>query len=237
MANKQVLADSDWSQARLGKITASKVFNLFTEPRSKAAKEAGELSDGCQTYLNSLLAEMATGTTRSISTYAMEWGHQYEPEAMLSIRESLDKPDSLEYFGADNPQFFKYSSISGGSPDGVAGKTVFEVKCPEDPAVHWKILGWKSWEDVKANKKEWWYQVQMNILAVAKSRDNDPASYTGCLVSYDHRYIDQKLRTKFIDIPLDPDFRQHIDSAIKKAANWMKRELEVRSPKEDKETS
>lgn len=160
-------AESQWEIARLGKFTSSQIDALFTEPRSKEAKVKGELSESAKTYIKSKAAEIVTGTTRQVTNWATEWGNTYEPMAAEKL--ALRYP-GMEYMGKENPRFFPYSDFSGGSPDGWHQELGlnFEVKCPEDPANHVEYCLMETSEDLKDARLEYYHQVQMNMICIAK---------------------------------------------------------------------
>src|SRR5690554_1124876 len=108
-----IIAESPWEIARIGKFTASRISELFSEPRAK--KDQGKLSETALGYVFEKASEIVTGTTRQVQNWAMEWGNQYEPEAAFRIKQQyLD----FIYLGKESPEFFKYTDFSGGSPDG-----------------------------------------------------------------------------------------------------------------------
>ena len=51
----------EWKKCRLACITASRVGDILTEPRTKADKEAGLLSGMAESYMMDLIAEVCTG--------------------------------------------------------------------------------------------------------------------------------------------------------------------------------
>jgi len=47
----------EWIQSRMGRFSCSQLHRLMTEPKAKADKEAGKLSDGAITYVMECIAE------------------------------------------------------------------------------------------------------------------------------------------------------------------------------------
>lgn len=178
-----IIAESPWELAKLGKPSASGISDLFSEPKSAEDKKNGELSVTAKKYLAKKASEIVTGTIRQLETFSTTWGNDHEPEAAARIKEQY--PD-FEYYGKVNQVFFPWSDFSGGSPDGVSrmNKIVFEIKCPEDPANHvWYCVT----EDLKKAEKplkDYWYQIQMNMAVMAKEWGFDFMDMKGVLSSY-----------------------------------------------------
>lgn len=209
---------NEWETKRLGKFTASRIKDLLTEPKLKTAKEAGELSETAKSYILEKVTEIATGTTRSISTYATEWGNEYEPAAALRIKERY--PDFI-YLGKDNPKFFEYSDFSGGSPDGyaIASKLVGEVKCPENPVNHTKYVLMQSQYDLQKIEPEYYSQIQFNMMCVAKELKCDFSEMKGLFVSFCPLYEGdfEPLQYKELEIFPDLDFEAKVKVALPKS--------------------
>ena len=51
----------DWYQDRLFHFTSSELYKLLSEPREKAKKEAGELSESAKTYVYDKISEYIIG--------------------------------------------------------------------------------------------------------------------------------------------------------------------------------
>ena len=67
-----------WDKVRLGKFTASTMFKLMSEPKSKEAKEAGELSEGAKTHVIEKVAEDKTGESIFFENMATRHGHEFQ---------------------------------------------------------------------------------------------------------------------------------------------------------------
>ena len=209
-------AESPWEIQRLGKFTSSKIDALFTEPRSVKAKAAGELSESAKTYIKSRAAEIITGTTRQVSNWAMEWGNTYEPIAAEKL--ALRFP-GLEYLGKENPRFFRFSDFSGGSPDGwhVEMKLVAEIKCPEDPANHVEYCLMQTGNDLKESERDYYHQIQMNMVCVAKEFNIPFKEMRGVFCSYCPLVNEPYQDIKTLIIEPDMDFIAKLPLVIEKA--------------------
>lgn len=207
-----------WMQSRAGSFTSSQIGCLFTEPKTKAAKESGELSETAKSYIMDKAAELLTGTIRNTyTTPEMQWGIDNEPYAINLLKEQYK---GLTYYGVDNPKFFVYSDFSGGSPDAVSyeNKLVFEIKCP-NPRTHIEYL---LCENLFEMNKNYWYQLQMNIACVAHELDINPFNFKGIFVSYCPLMIDPKLRLKKIEIEPDKEFQEKLPMLINNAENQLR---------------
>ena len=210
---RQEIAAEAWQQNRLGKFTSSEIHRIFSDPKSKADKESGLLSDGAETYIMERVAQILTGQSRQIeNNWAIEWGNLYEPDAVDILR--LIYPE-IGYFGKENPVFFEYGRFSGGSPDAREKKIVFEVKCPENPANHVENLLLETVTEFRALHKDYWCQTQMNMLSIAKQDKIEPSEMSGRFVSYDPR-IEGDNRMKILEIPYDPEFKTELDLRLTK---------------------
>lgn len=146
---------------RRGNITASQVYKIMSEPRSKAAKEAGLLSETGQSYIKKIVAEFISGTTIEISSKEIEWGNYYEPIA----RNLFSKVTGFQITEIDNyttPDFHECSC----TPDGVCMNERFgiEIKCPFTLESHLENLLLKDQYDLLAEKNEYYYQIQFNLM-------------------------------------------------------------------------
>lgn len=109
----------EWFQARLGKVTASRVADVM-------AKTKTGYSASRDNYMAQLIVERMTGKpSESFSNAAMEWGTEQEPFARAAYEAK---------FGAlvEEVGFIQHPSIemAGASPDGIVGNGMVEIKCP-----------------------------------------------------------------------------------------------------------
>lgn len=140
-----VQGSPEWREFKLGKISASRFGDILTEPKSKTAREKGELSATAKSYLLDLVAETLTGQDQGPpTTWAMQWGIDCEPAA----RELYSELTGLE---VRQVGFVTHPTepMIGGSPDGLVGprKIPFadpskgpdgglEIKCPANTRIH-----------------------------------------------------------------------------------------------------
>lgn len=120
-----------WKEARRGRITASRFGHVMTEPKTKAAKEAGLLSETATGYMLELIASAITGEDRvGGQSAAMERGVDKESDAIdiyASTKFCTVEPGRL---------LLRSEGLVAATPDGFIeedpeGPGLLEVKCPE----------------------------------------------------------------------------------------------------------
>ncbi len=123
----------DWYTKRAGIPTASQFDKILTK--------TGKLSSQADDYANKLIAELFLNRPieQNFTAYALEWGHEYEKQAVECYQlETGYKVKLGGFFTTDD-------GLIGASPDGRIfddGQMVgiCEIKCPANPAVHVKYL-------------------------------------------------------------------------------------------------
>lgn len=209
-----IYPDNEWELSRMGCFTGSEISDLLTEPRTKAAKEAREMSETAKSYILKKAAELVTGTVRDFSNAAVEWGNSYEKEAAEELQKLYPE---LEYYGSENQKFFPLTRFSGGSPDMVGGTLVGEIKCPENPANHLEYCLLNSQEDLLKCNKDYYHQIQMNMMCVAKSLGVEYSEMKGVFASYCPIVTDGFIKLKTLQIKPDLELSEKIIKAIEKA--------------------
>lgn len=195
-----------WHMVRLGKFTGSQVGNLLVQPRSKADKEAGLLSETAKSYIFEKVVEQITGIRKDFSSPATDWGTMYEPEAIALY-------ESRTFIEVDSCGYIPYNDESGGSPDGLIGtEGMIEVKCPYNVENHFKNLLLDE-GDFQNEYKLYYSQIQMNLLATNRQWCD--------FVSYGaHEQIPDDLRMRIIHIYRDEDHINLLKDAIAKAVEY-----------------
>lgn len=161
-----------WTEDRVGRFTASEIWKLFVEPRSKK----DQWSETAKTYILEKAIEQMTGFRKQVTNKAMEHGIINEAEAFEKFK-SLTAQDWVY----TSKQYFAIDEISGASPDGVLYHdmdviAVCDIKCPQ-PLTYFEN---KLSEEID---KKYFYQIQMQMMA------------TGCDVGYLVYY----LASEFVD--------------------------------------
>ena len=111
----------EWFEARLGRITASRIGDVMA--KLKSGKPAATRSN----YVAEKVAEILTGeVSESYTSPAMAWGTETEPQARLAYELFLGK-DVKEVGFIPHPDIEQ----AGASPDGLVGdEGLIEIKCP-----------------------------------------------------------------------------------------------------------
>lgn len=121
----------EWLRSRIGIVSASRFKDVLTEPKSKADKEAGNLSVTSETYLYELVSMILTDEAPNFSSAATDWGHENEPLARLEY--SMMTDNNVEEAGI----FFHDNRKAGASPDGLVDDNgMVEIKCPFNTVNH-----------------------------------------------------------------------------------------------------
>ena len=109
----------EWFNARLGKVTASRVADVLAKIKS------GE-SASRKNYKMELVVQRLTGKAwESFTNAAMEWGTEQEPFARMAYEAHTSTFVKEEGF-VDHPTIEGF----GCSPDGIVGEGLIEIKCP-----------------------------------------------------------------------------------------------------------
>ena len=118
-----------WFEARIGKVTASRVADVI-------AKTKTGFSTSRDNYMAQLVCERLTGQKADgFTNSAMQWGTETEPLARAAY-------ESLKDVLVDEVGFVPHPSIimAGASPDGLVGDDgLLEIKCP-NTATHIETL-------------------------------------------------------------------------------------------------
>ena len=204
---------SEWYASRLFRFTSSELGKLMTEPRSKADKEAGNLSATAEGYIFDKIAEYLTDGTcldyRQLDTKEIKWGNTHEEPARLAYEKRTGK--SVELVG-----FIGWGPYFGGSPDGLVDDDgLIEIKCPYNSSVHARYLMMRTPEDLRKLNPDYYAQIQGNLLATGRKWAD--------FVSYDPRVQNPSLALKILRIPLDEAMQERIKVVLGRA-NQMKDE-------------
>jgi hypothetical protein len=155
-------------QARIGRVTASRVGACFTKPRAGST-----VSKVRESYLADLLAERLTGkpSTRDFvgDQAAIDWGAQTEPFARAAYTARTGREIDLVGF-IDHPSI----PMSGGSPDGLVGSEGgVEIKAP-NTSTHLETIRrdriptpylWQIKWNLACTGRKWWDYVSFDPRA------------------------------------------------------------------------
>lgn len=200
LRDEELQGGEDWHDARRGRFTSSRYADMMKQGRGKDER----FGNMCLTYVYEVLAGILTQSAHMVGSQAIDWGHEYEFEAI----QRYEKEQGVKVSPAP---FIPYGEFAGGSPDGLVGKDgLIEVKCPFNPANHTKVL------ITKEIPEKYWFQVQGNIMAT----DRDWCDF----VSYDPRVQDESLQIVVIRAMRCDDAIKAIDDRIKEVRTLLKQE-------------
>lgn len=142
----------EWFDLKLAKMSASEIHKIIWDLK---------ITKGAETYIQTKITELFTGEIRGFESHYCDWGNLYEPVAA----EFYEKAEGVELQKVAFVTNSKYDNC-GVSPDRVnAGlKKGYEIKCPESPVNHWKLIKCKNAKDLKKTKKEYYWQILMCLL-------------------------------------------------------------------------
>lgn len=137
---------AEWFEARLGKVTASRVSDVMAKTKSGYAASR-------QNYMMELLCQRLTGNREdNFTSAAMQRGTELEPSAR-SVYEAEKGVFVVEVGLVDHPEIVGFAA----SPDGLVEEVgLLEIKCP-NTATHIEFLRTGKPD----NKYQWQMLAQM----------------------------------------------------------------------------
>jgi hypothetical protein len=215
---------SAWDKLRLGRFTGSGISALMTNPKTKAAMEAGELSETAKKYIYEKAMETVTGqSSNEASSRAIDWGNEWEEHALRQLQVALDSPEESTEL---KPSFRLFNDYFGCSPDAFMihkefGPVGCEIKCPWNSVNHYLHSQVESAEELKRVNSDYYWQIMGNMLTF-----NLPA---WVFASYDPRQPEHR-RLHYTVILANPEEMANLCEAMERAHtykatilhNWMK---------------
>lgn len=149
-------------EQRIGRFTASEIYKLFVEPKTKADKDAGNWSETAKGYIKSKAVEEKYGFRENIVNKAMEHGIITEAEGFDRFKLTTGQDWSLV-----SKQFFSINEYSGASPDGVLYDgldiiSVCDIKCPQPQTFFDLKIDYREGKEIES---KYFYQLQMQMMA------------------------------------------------------------------------
>jgi hypothetical protein len=205
----------DWAKFRRGLFTASEVHRLLAEPKLKADKDAGNLSEGAKTYVRERVAILLAPEEPQHYNSNMERGNEVEPQAVMAYAERIGKSvndDDFVYTSVGGFVFFTDEEYNaGGTPDIIIGKSICEIKCPLSKT-HLEYMMIDTAEELKKAVPQYYSQMQMNMwLTDAES---------GVFISFDDRYYNSAHHLHTVEVPRDEEHIELIKSKLLKATEY-----------------
>jgi len=183
---------NEWFKSRLGKFTSSELGRLMTYE-----DKINELPKGAITYIEEKALEIMTDgkCVKNFSNDSMDRGNEKELEGIAAFEAKYGV--KCECTGPDQ-QFIQLCSYFGGTPDGIiAADDLVEVKCPDSKTHLFRIKNIKSQADFKKHEKDYYWQIQGNLLASGRKR---------CFyIDYDDRFVNPDLQLFVIEIHRDEE--------------------------------
>ena len=209
---------SAWDKLRLGRFTGSGISSIMTEPKTKAAKEAGEMSETAKKYVCEKVMEIVTGQSANEATSrAIDWGNEWEEHALRQLQIALNSPEESTEL---KPSFKLFNDYFGCSPDAFMvhadfGRVGCEIKCPWNSVNHFHHSQVESAEDLKRVNSDYYWQCMGNMLTF-----NLPA---WIFASYDPRQPEHR-QLHYTVLMADPVAMADLCEAMEKA-DKLKNEL------------
>jgi len=202
-ANSEQGSDG-WIDLRLGRFTASEMYKLLTEPRNKADKEAGKLSEGAMTYVLKKVSEVMTGMPADQSyAYPLVYGKEMEPSAINAFIQK----NGFKYEPA---VFVPFGEHAGGSPDGYINDTDgLEIKCPFTSEKQVEYLMLTDQYDLLRMFPEYYWQCMSNLLFTHKEQWH--------FVTYEPRMKEEKHRLTHLIVKPNNEHFDLICAKLEKA--------------------
>ena len=195
----------EWDQIRVGRFTASEIWKLMVEPKTKS----NSLSETAKTYIQEKVAEVMTGQAKQQGyAFPLVWGTEKEPEA----REYFIGRSGLN---VERVGFFPYTDHAGGSPDGLVGEdAILEIKSPYDSKVMIDYLMLNDVHDLKRDFREYYWQCTANMMFTERSR--------AYFVAFDPRMQKEEHKMKVIEFEANSEDQ---DKLIEKIGLAIKEKL------------
>jgi putative phage-type endonuclease len=194
----------EWFEARLGKVTASRVCDLIAKTKSGWAASR-------KNYAAQLICERLTGEPpESFQSAAMRWGTETEPQARAAYGFHYDA-EVIEVGFIDHPSI----RMAGASPDGLVSELgLLEIKCP-NTATHLDTL------EVQRFPSDYHPQIQFQLAVTGR--------YWCDAVSFDPRLPDP-LRLFVERIPRDEPYIAQLEAMVSEfLAELDEREAKLRA--------
>lgn len=169
---EQLQRSEKWHEARKYKFTSSCIHKLMTEPRSKEAKDKGELSETSKTYILEKIVQEIDGFLPEFSSKETQWGEDHEADARMwyQIRTGHRVAEVM---------FCEVNEFYGGSPDSAVidlslcdtrdQDTInggLEIKCPYNSVNHLKHCLIESPEYFKSKHPEYYWQCISHMITL-----------------------------------------------------------------------
>jgi len=181
------------------KIRASQLGKLMTPPKTKKAKEAGELSETAKSYLNELAIETYYKRKRVVRTDELRKGIECEEKAITTLTEYLGEG----FF--KNEEQYKNDYFTG-TPD-LVSSVVYDTKAPFEIFTFHKAEP-PVLETGKKTDYYWQLQAYMDLVGL------DQAYLAYVLVNTPEQMVEDKkyrMQFQYADGEEDLQYQEDVD--------------------------
>lgn len=198
------------------KSRASASGKLTSQPRTKKAKEAGELSKTVQSYCKEWIKEQLYGVKKEFSNKYTDKGNLMEDNAIEMTIGWLGLPLLTE----KNEQFFEDDYFTG-TPDIILDDEIIDIKCSYD------CFTFPLFEDELPNKDYYsQLQVYMHLTGKRKARVvfclmNTPDGVADWEEKHDYSNVNPELRYKKYAFEYDADHIEFLKSQVDKCRKFI----------------
>lgn len=182
-------------QMKKPKFRCSGLGHLMTEPKSKADKDAGNLSEGAKTHVVDVWTAWKYKRNEELYSKYIEKGNELEEDAITLV--SLQ----TKIFHKKNKETLSNDWISG-TPDLFIGESIQNADFIEDTKCSWDVFTFNRTKHKKVNDLYYWQMQGYMMLTGAKE-----ARLRYCLLNATDDLIRDELRKLFYAMRL-PDFQE-----------------------------
>ncbi len=164
------------------KFRASGVGHLMTEPKLKADKDAGNLSEGAKTHVVDVFTQWKYKRNEELYSKHIEKGNEMEEDAITLVSVLTD------IFHKKNEETLSNEWISG-TPDLFIGESIQNADFIEDTKCSWDVFTFNRTKHKKLNDLYYWQMQGYMMLTGAKE-----ARLRYCLLNATDDLIRDELR-------------------------------------------
>jgi hypothetical protein len=191
------------------KFRASSWGDLLTEPQSKAAKEAGELSITCQKELIKIYNLVIYGRKKDFTTKQMDKGKQVEPDSI----DLFSKVEGKLFYKNEEPLENEWFT---GHPDIFTGDNIENAEEVHDIKSSWELDSFMP-KLIEAVDKS--YECQLNVYFSLTGAKSGSIAY--CLVSAPPNILESEKRSLLFKMNVATELAPEYIKAAEELENLM----------------
>ena len=202
----------------------SKLGALMTEPQSKTAKEAGELSETTKAYLREVYVQLLTGRKKEIESKYLDKGNAREEDALTMLNKYLNETRDKKVLLKKNEFIIENKFIVGeldtfDGDDIIHANEIFDTKCSWDVFTFYDAVF-----NTKVDKDYYWQGQGYMALSGATKH-----TIAYCLLNCTHQQLmDEKKRLQYkfgvtvgITDESTPEFKAYEDACVQAELNMI----------------